>query len=85
MKYQWQKDSSFLTTSERSETIAPNVIDMTGPINGDTSIAAVIFGALFSIRPKAANELKPDGDGKTIIINKMRLGFGCSENSNNNF
>lgn len=48
-----------ITTSSRSEMIAPNVIDITGPINGDTNIAAVIFGALFSIRPKAANELKP--------------------------
>lgn len=37
--------------------IAPNVIDITGPISGDTNIAAVIFGALFSIRPNAANEL----------------------------
>lgn len=47
-----------LTTSLRSDIIAPNVIDMTGPINGDTSIAAVIFGALFSMRPRAANELE---------------------------
>lgn len=37
--------------------IAPNVIAMTGPINGDTNIAAVMFGELFSIRPNAANEL----------------------------
>lgn len=46
-----------LTTSLQSEIIVPNVIDMTGPISGDTNIAAVIFGALFSIKPNAANEL----------------------------
>lgn len=46
-----------LTISSLSEIIAPNVIDITGPINGDTNIAAVIFGALFSISPNAANEL----------------------------
>lgn len=44
--------------------MAPNVIAMTGPINGDTNIAAVIFGELFSIRPNAANEL----ERKSIII-----------------
>ena len=32
-------------------------MDMTGPINGDTSMAAVMFGALFSMRPRAAKEL----------------------------
>lgn len=37
--------------------MAPNVMLMTGPINGDTSIAAVIFGALFSTKPSAAREL----------------------------
>lgn len=47
--------------------MAPNVIAMTGPINGDTNIAAVIFGELFSIRPNAANEL----ERKSIIIIKF--------------
>ena len=59
--------SCFFTTSSRSEIIAPNVIDMTGPINGDTNIAAVILGALFSISPKAASELKRKM-GKTFIF-----------------
>lgn len=47
--------------------MAPNVIAMTGPINGDTNIAAVIFGELFSIRPNAANEL----ERKSIIFIKF--------------
>lgn len=33
-------------------------MDMTGPISGDTNIAATIFDELFSTKPKAANELK---------------------------
>lgn len=37
--------------------IAPNVIDITGPIKGETNIAATIFGALFSTNPRAAKEL----------------------------
>lgn len=49
-----------VTISSRSEIIAPNVMDITGPINGDTNIAAVIFGALFSINTSAANELYVD-------------------------
>lgn len=48
---------SILTISSRSDMIAPNVIDITGPINGLTSIAATIFGALFSTNPSAASEL----------------------------
>lgn len=47
-----------LTINSRSDIIVPNVIDMTGPISGDTNIAAVIFGALFSIKPNAASELQ---------------------------
>lgn len=35
----------------------PNVMDITGPMRGDTSIAAVMLGALFSTRPRAAKEL----------------------------
>lgn len=31
---------------------------MTGPISGDTNIAATMFDALFSIKPKPANELR---------------------------
>lgn len=50
-------DKYLLTIKLRSDIIAPNVIDITGPINGETNIAAVIFGALFSISPSAANEL----------------------------
>jgi hypothetical protein len=49
---------SELTINSRSDIIAPNVIDITGPINGDTNIAATIFDALFSINPNAAKELK---------------------------
>lgn len=45
------------TINSRSEMIAPNVIDMTGPIRGETNIAATIFGALFSTNPSAAKEL----------------------------
>lgn len=33
-------------------------MDITGPMSGETSMAAVIFGALFSIRPSAASELE---------------------------
>lgn len=47
-----------LTTRSLSDIIVPNVIDMTGPIKGETNIAAVIFGALFSINPRAAKELQ---------------------------
>lgn len=50
--------SKFRTTNWRSDIITPNVTDITGPISGDTNIAAVMFGALFSIRPKAAKELQ---------------------------
>lgn len=50
--------SKFRTTNSRSDIITPNVTDITGPISGDTNIAAVIFGALLSIRPKAAKELQ---------------------------
>jgi hypothetical protein len=32
-------------------------MDMTGPMRGETSIAATIFEALFSTRPRAAREL----------------------------
>lgn len=46
-----------LTISSRSEIIAPNVILITGPINGDTNIAATMFEALFSTSPNAASEL----------------------------
>lgn len=46
------------TISSRSDIIAPNVIDITGPINGETNMAAVIFGALFSTSPNAAKELQ---------------------------
>lgn len=38
--------------------IVPNVTDMTGPISGETNMAAVMFGALFSINPSAAKALK---------------------------
>lgn len=46
-----------ITTNSQSDMIAPNVIDITGPISGETSIAATIFGALFSTKPRAAREL----------------------------
>ena len=49
--------NNLITIKSLSEIIAPNVIDITGPIKGETSIAAVIFGALFSTNPSAANEL----------------------------
>lgn len=49
--------NEILTISSRSDIIAPNVILITGPINGDTNIAATIFEALFSTSPNAASEL----------------------------
>lgn len=33
----------YLTTSSQSEIMVPNVIDITGPISGDTSIAATML------------------------------------------
>jgi hypothetical protein len=51
------KLSKPLLTRLRSAMIVPKVMDITGPINGDTSIAATIFDALFSTRPRAASEL----------------------------
>jgi hypothetical protein len=59
-----------LTISSRSDMIAPNVIDITGPMSGDTSIAATIFEALFSINPRAAKELeaKKNQFGKLLKI-----------------
>ena len=36
----------------------PNVMDMTGPMSGETNMAATMFGALFSTMPKAAKELQ---------------------------
>lgn len=47
----------WLTIKSRSDIMAPKVIDITGPISGDTNIAAVILGALFSTKPSAAREL----------------------------
>lgn len=44
-------------TRDRSDIIVPNVIDITGPMSGDTSMAATMFEALFSTRPNAAREL----------------------------
>lgn len=49
-----------LTISCLSEIIAPNVIDITGPISGETNMAATIFGALFSTSPSAARELQEE-------------------------
>ena len=49
--------NEILTISSRSDIIAPNVILITGPINGETNIAATIFEALFSTSPNAASEL----------------------------
>lgn len=56
-----------LTIKSRSEMMAPKVIDMTGPISGETSIAAVMLGALFSTNPSAAKEL-----GKQMLF-KIRM------------
>lgn len=39
-----------LTTSCQSEMIVPNVIDMTGPISGETSIAATMLDAGIAIK-----------------------------------
>lgn len=33
----------YLTTSSQSEMMVPNVIDITGPISGETSIAATML------------------------------------------
>lgn len=41
-----------------SAIIAPKVTAITGPIRGETNIAATIFGELFSTRPRAAKELE---------------------------
>jgi hypothetical protein len=38
-----RKISRLLTTSSQSEMMVPNVIDMTGPISGETNIAATIL------------------------------------------
>lgn len=46
-----------LLTRLLSEIIVPKVMDITGPIRGDTNIAATIFEALFSTSPRAAKEL----------------------------
>lgn len=46
-----------LTTNFQSEMMAPKVIDITGPMRGETSIAATMLLALFSTNPKAASEL----------------------------
>lgn len=35
----------YLTTSSQSEMMVPNVIDITGPISGETSMAATILDA----------------------------------------
>lgn len=51
--------------------IVPKVIDMTGPINGDTNIAATIFDALFSTRPSAASELKKNYVEKKFNFNNL--------------
>lgn len=52
------KLSNPLLTRLRSEIIVPNVIDITGPMSGETNIAATILEALFSTKPNAASELK---------------------------
>lgn len=48
----------FHTINCRSDIIVPNVTAITGPISGETNIAAVIFAELFSMRPNAANALQ---------------------------
>lgn len=55
-----------LTISCLSEIIAPNVIDITGPISGETNMAATIFGALFSTSPSAARELQGESRGEIV-------------------
>lgn len=44
--------------NDLSDIIVPNVMDITGPIKGDTNMAATIFGELFSTKPNAAKQLK---------------------------
>lgn len=51
------KLSKPLRTRFLSEMIVPNVIDITGPMSGETNMAATMFDALFSTRPRAAKEL----------------------------
>lgn len=51
---------------------------MTGPIRGETSMAAVILGALFSTKPNAAKELYEVYENKQtniIIMNDQKV-FG---------
>lgn len=67
-----------LTISCLSEIIAPNVIDITGPISGETNMAATIFGALFSTSPSAARELQGVGGGGMWICS---LQSGCAAHS----
>lgn len=52
------KLSKPLLTRVLSAIMVPKVMDITGPIRGDTNIAATMFDALFSTRPSAANELE---------------------------
>lgn len=41
-----------------SDMMVPKVMDITGPMRGETNIAATMLDALFSTRPRAARELK---------------------------
>lgn len=52
------KLSKPLFTRLLSDIMVPNVMDMTGPMRGETNMAATMFEALFSTRPNAARELK---------------------------
>lgn len=74
-----------LTISSLSEIIAPNVIDITGPISGDTNMAATIFGELFSTKPRAAKELQDatthaHTDTDTDTCTHADISNGCAIN-----
>lgn len=60
------------TTRLRSDIITPNVIDITGLIKGDTNMAADMLSPLFSIRPRAANELSNENEYFLFLLSIQR-------------
>lgn len=53
--------------------IVPKVIDITGPIIGDTNIAATMFVALFSIKPSPAKELEKNSRINSAYAIKFQI------------
>lgn len=69
-----------LLTRLQSAMIVPNVMDITGPMSGDTNMAATMFEALFSTSPSAAREL-----GLIRKINSGCCGSGVILQSKNGY